>query len=311
MATTGAGGNAAEAAEAAGVTVIGLGDMGGALAETLLRRGFAVAVWNRSAGRAEPLAAAGAAVAAEAAAALAAAPVTVVCVADHAATMDLLAGAGASAAAAAAGRTLVQLSTVTSAESRALADWAARAGAGYLDGQILSYPDDVRAGRANLVCSGPRALFDRHAALLTAMAGHALHVGDEPGAAPAFDKAHLSFAVGNYLAFLHGAAMCARSGVDLRAWCDFNLRHVASGAVERELAVLADQVCDRAYDAGLDASMDVWRGAIARTVEECAAAGVPPAHLAPLATLADGAVADGRGDKELGVLFERLVAAAD
>ena len=290
--------------EAKAVTVIGLGDMGGALAETLLARGYAVTVWNRNADKAAPLADRGAVPAADAGAALAAAPVTVVCVSDHAATMELLADAGGSAA----GRTLVQLSTMTSAESLELAEWAARAGAGYLDGQILSYPDDVRAGRANIVCSGARELFDRHEAMLTAAAGNVLHVGENNGAAPAFDKAHLSFAIGDYLAFLHGAAMCARAGVDVRAWCDFNLDHVASGAVHRELAILADQLCDRAYDEGLDATMEVWQGAIDKTLEECTALGLDMAHLAPLGALVDGAVDAGLGDKEFGALFERLTA---
>ena len=135
--------------------------------------------------------------------------------------------------AAAAGKTLVQLSTVTSAESLELADWAAEAGAGYLDGQLLSVPAAVREARANTAYSGPRDLFDRHAGLLRAMAGNAHHVGERNGAAASFDKAHLSFAMGDYLAFLQGAAMAAQAGVDLRAWCDFNLRHVESGAVAR------------------------------------------------------------------------------
>ena len=54
------------------------------------------------------------------------------------------------------------------------------------------------------------------------MAGRAHFVGERNGAAPTFDKAHLSWAMGNYLVFLQAAAMCASSGVDLRTWCDYN-----------------------------------------------------------------------------------------
>ena len=43
-----------------GVAVLGLGRMGSRLAVTLLRQGFATGVWNRSAGRASRIEAAGA-----------------------------------------------------------------------------------------------------------------------------------------------------------------------------------------------------------------------------------------------------------
>ncbi len=68
------------AAEGAGqVTVLGLGDMGSAIARTFLERGFRTTVWNRTAAKAAPLADAGATAAATAAEAVAASPLVVVC----------------------------------------------------------------------------------------------------------------------------------------------------------------------------------------------------------------------------------------
>ena len=291
------------------VTVIGLGDMGRALAETLLNHDYKVIVWNRSVDKAAPLVEQGAAHAMSMAEALKAAPLTMVCVSDHAATMQLLALDDVRAAA--AGRTLVQLSTITSAESLELADLLGQIGTHYLDAQVLSFPDDVREGRAKIVCSGPRDAFERYAETLTAVAGSVLHVGDQYGAAATFDKAHLSFAMGNYLAFLHGAAMCVKSGVDLRAWCDFNVRHMESGAVARELAILADQITERSYDEGLEATMEVWRGGMAKTVAECRVLDVDEAHMASLMKLADKSIGAGFGDKELGAMIEQLIATKD
>lgn len=288
------------------VTVIGLGDMGGALAKALRANGYEVTAWNRNRERAAAFADQGVQIASGVAEAIAATPATVICVIDHAATMDLLSGEAVTAAA--ADRTLIQLSTITSTESQALAEWASQAGADYLDGQILSFTDEVLEGRGNIVCSGPRELVERHRDLLTAAAGHVHHVGDAIGAAPTFDKAHLSFTLGSYLAFLHGAAMCADSGVDLRAWCDFNLRHLASGQVEAELAALADQVCDRAYDEGLDVSMTIWRDVVTKTTEECEALGTDRAYLTSLAALIERATRAGLADREFGVLFEHMTA---
>jgi len=297
------------AAETPGnVSFLGLGTMGSALAEALLEHVHAVTVWNRSSDRAPALVDQGAVLAQSVEEAIEASPVTVVCVLDHAATMAILVGNGARRAA--EGRTIVQLSTMTSDESRELAEWADACGARYLDGQILSYPDDVRSGRGWIVCSGPSDLCAEHAALLKAAAGNVLHAGESNGAAPAFDKAHLSFALGYYLSFLHGAAMCARSGVDLRTWCDYNLRHMASGAVPRQLSILADQVCGRSYDAGMDATIDVWRGALQKVLAECDASGTDRAHLIAVADLMAHAVSTDRGSKELGALYESILAAS-
>ena len=285
------------------VTVAGLGAMGSTLASALLRRGFPVTVWNRSAAKSEALVGQGAHFLPDVSEAIAATAVTILCLSDHAASMSVL---NAKATAAAAGRTVIQLSTITSAESRELAAHI-EGGARYLDGQILAYPEDVLEARANLVCSGPRDVFDRHVSMLEAMAGKVYHVGSSHGAAPSFAKAHDSFSLGCYLSLLQGAAMCAQSGVDLRAWCDYNLRYINGGAVGRELAILADQVCARAYDEGLGATMNVWKGAAVKIVEECRSAGAEVAHLSSLLALMDASIADGAGSKELGVLFEQMI----
>jgi len=290
--------------DSAGVTVIGLGDMGGALAEALLENNYSTTVWNRSAERMKPFGDKGAATCSDLAEAISINLVSILCVSDHATSMDILSRSGVESAL--EGRTLIQLSTMTSSESRDLANRLAALGGSYLDGQILSYPADVRENRANIVCSGPRDLFQRYQALLSAMAGRAHYVGERIGAAPTFDKAHLSWAMGNYLVFLQAAAMCASSGVDLRAWCDYNLHHLAEGRVHRELELLATQICNRDYDEGLDASMDVWLSVINKTITECLEIGVDQVHLARLGELAETAVKSGKGQQELGVLFEQL-----
>lgn len=286
------------------VTVLGLGDMGGALAATVAERGWTVTAWNRGAERAAALAGSVTRIASTPAEAVAASPVTVVCLSHHAATMAVLDAPGVGATL--AGRDVVQLSTMTSAESSALGGRLVSLGAGYLDGQILDFPDDVREGRANIVLSGPPALTARHRDMLEAMAGRVHVVGERNGAAPSFDKAHLSFAIGSYVAFLQGAAMCARAGADLAAWCDYNLRYLGDGPLGREIAILAEQVKARSYDEGLEATMAVWQGAVAKIAAECAALGLDEAHIAPLRRYVDEAVASGDGDKEFGALFELL-----
>ena len=286
------------------ITIIGLGDMGSALAEALLKNDYQITVWNRSIDKASRLVDLGAKNALTLADAISQSSVSIICVSDHETTINILDSEAVKTAL--RDRTLIQLSTITSAESRQLAEWLTIQGTSYLDGQILSYPEDVLENRASIVCSGPKTLFEQYKKILSDMSGNLHHVGEQIGAAPTFDKAHLSWAMGNYLVFLQAAAMCSSAGVNLRSWCDFNLQNVARGDYQRELDILSNQVCNENFDEGLDASMDVWLNAINKTVQECKQIGVNPVHLTQLQQLANNAVDTGDGQKELGVLFKQL-----
>src|SRR5262245_48934826 len=98
------------------VSLIGSGAMGSALGRALLAGGHTLTVWNRTVEKTRALVAQGAGAAVTFPMALEASPVILVCVADYAATRNLL--NGANVAAALAGRTLIQLSTGTPREAR-------------------------------------------------------------------------------------------------------------------------------------------------------------------------------------------------
>lgn len=91
------------------VSVLGLGQLGSAVASAFLAHGHPTTVWNRSAGRTGDLAADGAHVVADAAAAVKSSPLVVVVVADYAATRDVL----RSAADTLTGRLVVNLASGT------------------------------------------------------------------------------------------------------------------------------------------------------------------------------------------------------
>jgi 3-hydroxyisobutyrate dehydrogenase-like beta-hydroxyacid dehydrogenase len=146
------------------VSILGLGLMGSALAEALLNAGHEVTVWNRTAGKADPLTSKGARAATSVAEALSTAEVTIICVSDHAATMEILGSVPAGAPA--DRRLLVQLSTMSADDSRELARWAELRGAAYLEGSIFGLPTDITGGSAMIVYSGPRQVFDASEALL-------------------------------------------------------------------------------------------------------------------------------------------------
>lgn len=283
------------------VAVIGLGSMGSAIVKALCARNLRVAVWNRSAGRAEPLAILGATPMQTPAEVLAAAPATLICLSDQAATAEVLDTAGQLD-----GRTLVQLSTVTSADALAFSDSARSLGAQALVGQIICFPDDVATGNGAAIASGAeKTMKQAHDILLAAFPGLTI-VGQTPGAAAAFDKANLSFTLGVYLAFLQSAAICDGAGVERRKWFDFTLDFLSGPMLPDQLAILANQATTRRYEEGLDATLDVWAQAFASVLAESEASGASSGHLAPLATAFRDAQSLGLGEKEIGAIFESL-----
>lgn len=197
------------------VSVIGLGQMGSALARAFLQSGHPVTVWNRTAAKAEPFQGS-AKVVSTPAEACGASDVTVVSVSNYQASDEVLRAAGV--AEAARGRTLVQLSSGTAADARSGAAWASENGVNYLDGCILAYPSYIGGEQTTVFYSGAKDLYDRHESTLRVLGGATTHVGEPIGAAATLDCALLETYYGATLSFLHGAAICESEEFPLEAY---------------------------------------------------------------------------------------------
>lgn len=190
------------------VTILGTGQMGSVLAAAALSAGYRTTVWNRTAGRAEPLRVRGAAVAASVADAVGEAEVVVVCLLDHASVHDTL----DPVAPLLAGRHVVNLTTTTPDGARELARWAAGAEAVYLDGGIMATPEMIGTPASTVLYSGARETFEVHRGLLESW-GTAEYFGSDAGMASLYDLALLAAMYMMFAGFFHGAAMVAGAGV--------------------------------------------------------------------------------------------------
>ncbi|MFE5334098.1 NAD(P)-dependent oxidoreductase [Embleya sp. NPDC056575] len=190
------------------VTVLGLGAMGRAIAGAIHRGGHPTTVWNRSAGRADDLAARGVALAPSAAEAVRASPVVVVCLLDDASVRDTL----AALADPLAGRLVVNVTTVTPKQARETATWAAEHGIEYLDGAIMAIPEMIGLPVASLLYSGSQAAFDTHRDLLELLGG-ARWFGEDAGLASLYDLALLGSMYSMFAGFAYGAALVGSEGV--------------------------------------------------------------------------------------------------
>ncbi|MFI6296489.1 NAD(P)-dependent oxidoreductase [Nonomuraea sp. NPDC050790] len=193
------------------VSVLGLGAMGSALADALLKAGYETTVWNRTPGKAGDLVARGAREAGTAGEAVRAGGLVVACLLDHASVhevFDPLAGE-------LAGRTLVNVTTTSPAQSRELAEWAAKAGIAYLDGGIMAVPHMIGQEGSSILYSGSAEVFETYKPVLDRW-GASTYFGEDAGLASLYDLALLAGMYVMFAGFVHGAAMVAPAGVSAR-----------------------------------------------------------------------------------------------
>ncbi len=189
------------------VSVLGLGAMGTALAQALLAAGHEVTVWNRTAARAEALAAEGATVAATAAQALTAAELVILCVLDDAAVREHVEPAVESLR----GRVVVNLTTTSPEQARALGRWAEAERIAWIDGGIMAVPSMIGGPDAFVLYSGAAAAFAKYRTVLEVF-GRAEFVGADPGAAAMYDVSILGGMYAMFAAFAQGGAMVRTTG---------------------------------------------------------------------------------------------------
>lgn len=281
------------------VTVIGLGLMGHALAAAFLKGGHPTTVWNRSAGKVDELVAQGALRAATPAEAVTAAELIVVCVSDN----DVLHAVLDPVTDRLAGRVVANLTSGSSDQVRANADWAHRAGFDYLDGAIMTVPAGVGAEDSVFFYAGPERAYARHAQTLRLLGGGTTHLGEDHGLAPLYDVALLGIMWGTLNSFLHGAALLATADVKASEFLPWAVKWV--DAVKLFATDYAGQIDagDGTYPAR-DATLEVHFGALAHLLHESRSQGVDAELPRFVHTLMERAIARGLGGNSYAAMIE-------
>jgi 3-hydroxyisobutyrate dehydrogenase-like beta-hydroxyacid dehydrogenase len=217
------------------VSVLGLGAMGTALARAFLRAGHPTTVWNRTTARAHDLVADGAVAVTTAAEAVAASRLAVICLLDAPAVGAVLDTVGDGLR----GATILNLTSATPEEARALSARVIASGARYLDGKIMVPTSLVGTDDGFFLYSGDSAVFAEHERTLLALGGGADMLGDDPGQSALYDLAMLGIFFNGMTSFLHAAALVGADGVPARTFLPY---------AERILAVLSTSLPGLATD---------------------------------------------------------------
>jgi 3-hydroxyisobutyrate dehydrogenase-like beta-hydroxyacid dehydrogenase len=272
------------------VSVLGLGQMGAAIAAALVSAGHDVTVWNRTPGKAVE----NTIVAPTTADAIAASPVALAVVSDYATVRGLFADA--------TGGALINLATGTPEEAQEMAEWAAARGVDYLDGAMLAVPQSVATPDAQFLYSGSTAVFDEYREILDVVAT-SRYLGPDPTVAAVWDSALLGIGYSALLGYLHAAALLDTAGTSPSQFQPMVGQWLATMA--GLMAELGGEIEAGEYrDATSSVGLNRW--AVAKLVNTSLVRGVSAEPLITLRSLLDRAVADGRADESVGSLYELL-----
>jgi 3-hydroxyisobutyrate dehydrogenase len=179
------------------VAVLGTGVMGAGMARSLLREGHTVAVWNRSPGKAVPLASEGATVARIPADAVRGADAVLTMLFDLDATLDVI---GSAADAFGPDTVWVQSATLGPAGVARIGELAGEHGIAVVDVPVLGTRAPAEQGTLTVLVSGEPALVSRVRPVLDAIGARTIVAGDRLGQASA-----LKLACNSYIAALTAA----------------------------------------------------------------------------------------------------------
>ncbi|GAA3442828.1 NAD(P)-dependent oxidoreductase [Planomonospora venezuelensis] len=281
------------------VTVLGLGPMGRALATAFLESGHPTTVWNRTASKADALAARGASRADSVADAVAASPLTIVCVIDY----DAVRAVTEPAAGALRGRTLVNLTADSPENARRTAAWAAEHGIDYLDGSIMTPTGTIGGPGALVLYSGPEEVHRRHRDTLASLGGAAVHLGADPGRAAAYDVALLDLFWTSMSGLVHAFALASAEGVTARELAPF------ARGISDLMPGIIDEFAGHVDDGRHPGDASTVRSALAGMEHIAHAArghGLDTGVLDAAAAVARRAVGSGHGDDGFSRLAETL-----
>ena len=196
------------------VAVVGIGNMGWAIAQRLADCGYTPVVRDIDPAREALARARGFEVAACAAAAAQGASAVIIAVVDAAQTEAALFGEAGAAQALTADACVLLCPTIAPADTEAIAARLAARGVGCLDAPMSGGPARARSGTMSLMVAGNGHLVARHRRLLDAIAAPVFEVGSRVGDGARTKLVNNLLAAINLAGAAEALALAARAGLD-------------------------------------------------------------------------------------------------
>ena len=196
------------------VAIMGVGNMGGGMARKLLAKGVVVHVCDIDADKTQSLQALGARVAACPAQLAGVAALYIVCVVTASQVNDVLWGEQGLAAQLQPGDTVMLCPTIAPEDTEAVAARLAGQGVATLDAPMSGGPQRAALGTMSLMVAGADAVFERHQALLNALANPVFRISQRVGDGARTKLVNNLLAGINLVGAAEALALAERMGLD-------------------------------------------------------------------------------------------------
>ncbi len=282
------------------VALLGLGTMGSGMATNLLKAGFPLAVYNRTAAKAEPFAQQGARIAATPADAAKGAQVIIAMLADDEASCNAWTGTDGALAAAEAGSVLVEASTLSPHWIAELSALAGTRGLDLLDAPVTGSRSQAEAGQLSFLAGGSEDALARATPVLAAMSKEIVHLG--PSGSGAVMKLVNNFLCGVQVASLAEAiAWLEHSSLDR----DKALTILKNGAPGSPLlSAISTRMTTRNY--GVNFLLKLMAKDLDYAYAAAAATGIDLTTAAQARELFERAIAEGHSEQDMASVIEPL-----
>ncbi len=282
---------------------IGLGIMGSGMSRNLLKAGFPLVVWNRTASKMTPLVEAGAQPAVSPADLASRAEVVITCVSNTADVEEVLLGKNGVVHGARPGTLVIDMSTISPSAAQEIAAQLAQKGIHMLDAPISGGSEGAANGTLSIMVGGEAPHVERAMPYFRAMGKTITHVGGH-GAGQMVKLVNQILVVGNALAMSEALLFAQAGGVDLEK----TLQAVSGGAAGSwMLSHRGPQIIARDWRPGF--TIDLQQKDLRLVLEEADRRGVPVLMTAQVfnlyRTLQQGGLG-GEGNHALIKALERL-----
>lgn len=198
------------------LAVLGLGNMGSALAHCLLKAGHDVSVWNRTSEKAEVFVELGATICSSPDDAIAGSDLVIICIKSHKETVELVNGLNVSVM----GKTICDMSTGDTSDADRLVAILERQGTGYMLGMINAYPSGIGGDETTILTVGSAGSWDSYGCIIRELGGKSAHVGEKPAALAALFAGLFTVRQGFMFGMIYGALVCQKAGIPMQVYAD-------------------------------------------------------------------------------------------
>ena len=235
------------------ISIIGLGSMGFALAETLLKADFNISVWNRTSSKAQKLENKGANICSTPNEAFKNSQYIVASLSNYEAwnniidsnqiDMDL------------SGKTIIQLTTGSIEEVTALNDWVKKYNGDLLEGIISCFPSQIGTEESLILLAGSDNSINNCKDIISILSPEYKNLGSNLIAPTVLSRAFLSGALGGLIGMMNGAVLCQKADISLDDFKEIYMDR--SSIIEQESKRIIDAIATEDTE-NTEASVSAW-----------------------------------------------------